>query len=82
MRISVPYGDGSQEAEIRGDHSVRIIDAAVSPAAGPVEEMIREALDHPVGTPGLEQLVGPQDRIAIIMNGLRRQACRMTMCWS
>lgn len=72
MRISVPYGDGSQEAEIRGDHKVRIIDAAVSPAAGPVEEMIREALDHPVGTPGLEQLVGPQDRIAIIMNDQTR----------
>lgn len=44
MRISVPYGDGSQTAEIRGNHSVRIIDVEASQADKPVEELICQAL--------------------------------------
>lgn len=72
MRISVPYGDGNLEAEIRGNHKVRIIDVAASPADKPVEELICQALDHPVGTPELEQMVKPQERIAIIMNDQTR----------
>ncbi len=72
MRISVPYGDGSQEAEIKGRHRVQVIDVDCSPAAKPIEELIRQALDHPDGTPKLEQMVKPQDRIAVIMNDQTR----------
>ena len=66
--IRVPYGDGWQEAQIPDGVSVQVIDPACEPVETPVEELIEEALDHPIGTPRLEEMVSKQDKVAIIVN--------------
>ena len=66
--IRVPYGDGWQEAQIPDGVSVQVIDPACEPVETPVEELIEEALDHPIGTPRLDEMVSKQDKVAIIVN--------------
>ncbi len=66
--IRVPYGDGYQEAVINDSIPVQVIDPPCREAAVPVEELIREALDTPVGTARLEELVTREDRVIVIVN--------------
>ena len=51
MKIEVPYGDGFQEAVIPDDIPTQVICPPSRQETLPVEQMIREAMDHPIGTP-------------------------------
>ncbi len=67
-KIRVPYGEAWQEAEIGDDIPLQIIDPPCKPAERPVEELIGEALDNPIGTPRLEEMVTQGDHVTIIVN--------------
>ncbi len=81
MHISIPYADGFQEAEIdEGKVNVEVVDPAKRPVPDTVEALICQALDHPIGTPRLEEMVKPQDKITIMVNDQTRPGPHAQMC--
>lgn len=68
MQIKVPYGNGYQLAELSDDLNVQVIDPVCEAVTVKPETLIEEALDHPVGTARLEEIVSSEDRVAIIVN--------------
>lgn len=72
MRICVPYGERFQEADIPSQIPVEVVDPPRSPVFVPIENMINESLDHPIGTQKLEDLVQPGQKISIVVNDQTR----------
>lgn len=72
MKIKVPYGRSFQEAEIPDSVNTEVIDPLVQPVKESVEAFIKDALDHPIGTPRLEDMVVPEDKITIVVNDQTR----------
>lgn len=72
IKIQVPYGNGYQEAELPDDMNVEIVDPPKKEVTTSVDDYIREALDHPIGTPRLEEMVKPEDKITIMVNDQTR----------
>lgn len=67
-KISVPYGSRSQEAVIGDDIELQVIDLEKVPVKKTSEQMLREALEQPIGSAKLEDLVKPEDQVLIIVN--------------
>ena len=70
--IEVPYGLTSQKAVIPDGIPVQVVDPECPPVTKTVEELIEEALDHPVGTARLEELISKEDKALIIVNDQTR----------
>ena len=68
MKVSVPYGRGSISAEIPEGLDVHIVDPQCQPLSGADRQRIEKALDAPIGTPRLEEMVRPGDRVLIVVN--------------
>lgn len=67
------YGSRSLPVSISdGDLGCVIQPDPVQPA-GDLEELIRGAIEHPIGTPPLEELVEPGQRVAIIVDDFTRK---------
>jgi lactate racemase len=67
-RISLPYGEGAVTADLADSANVKFISM---PARGEVREealLLEEALDHPIDSRPVEELVTPEDRIVIVVN--------------
>ena len=71
-KIKVPYGKTYQEATIADDIPVQVIDPECPRVTRTVEALIEQALDNPVGSPKLEELLRqsetPAGKILIIVN--------------
>lgn len=81
MHISIPYGDGYQEADIDENKvKVEIVDPQKKPIKKSVERLINEALDHPVGSLHLEEMATPDDKITIMVNDQTRPGPHAQMC--
>ncbi len=81
VHIKVPYGDGYQEADIDDSKvTVEIVDPPKIPVEKTVEELICNALDHPIGTERLEDMVTPEDKITIMVNDQTRPGPHGIMC--
>lgn len=79
--ISVPYGTTCQEADIDETLvNVEIIDPEKRSVAKTAEELIEHALDNPIGTPRLEDMVTPTDKITIMVNDQTRPGPHAEMC--
>ncbi len=73
MQIKVPYGTGYQEAYIdESKFDVEIVDPPVCEPDKSVVEIIEDALNDPFGTPRLEDMVTPDDKITIMVNDQTR----------
>ncbi|HID28720.1 MAG TPA: DUF2088 domain-containing protein [Desulfobacterales bacterium] len=71
-RIDLPYGDGLLPIEIPDSHlGERVSPFGVSAPVDP-DKVIQTALDHPEGTPPLENLVKPGQRVAVIIDDISR----------
>ncbi len=68
MRISVPYGEGYQEAQVPDSVGVQVIAPQVEGEVAPVSELIESSLNHPIGTELLENLAKPGQRVVIVVN--------------
>jgi nickel-dependent lactate racemase len=68
MKITVPYGEGNQEAILADDISLQIIDPPCAPPEKTPEELLKDALDHPICSARLEEMVTPQDTVLIVVN--------------
>ena len=64
--IGIPYGHGSLELALReGDRVIEGEISAVAPSA-PAEEIVRRALESPLGTPRLSQLARDARSVVIV----------------
>ena len=68
MKISLPYGKGSIEAQLPAQARVTIVEPRCPPLEGTDEERIEAALDAPTGTPKLEEMADSTKRVLIVVN--------------
>ena len=68
MKISLPYGKGSIEAQLPAQARVTIVEPQCPPLEGTDEERIEAALDAPIGTPKLEEMADSTKRVLIVVN--------------
>lgn len=67
-KISVPYGKTIQEAVISDDIKLQVIDVDVPKVEIPPEKLLKVAMDNPIGTDRVENLVKKDDKILIVVN--------------
>lgn len=71
--ISIPYGSGRVSFELPESHfSGMILPSEYQSSSGSPDDIIRQALASPVGTAKLSESVGPDQKIAIIVNDITR----------
>ena len=80
MIITVPYGTGSISAALPDSIRVDIVSPECARLVGSDDERIEEALNNPIGTSRLEEMVLPQDRVLIIVNDHTRPGPNRKMC--
>ena len=71
-QIKVPYGNGYQEAELPDNLNVEVIDPPEREKQMNVLQCMEEALDHPIGSPKLEDMVTCGQHIVILVNDQTR----------
>ncbi len=71
-RIKVPYGDTFQEAEFDDSIPIQIIDPECKPVGEDVTTLIERALDDPIDSDRLENIVKKEDMPLIIVNDQTR----------
>lgn len=68
LQREFPYGKGSLRLRVAGD---LLVPRQADPIADETRAVI-EALENPIGTPPLRQIVHPGDRVAIVVNDITR----------
>lgn len=68
MEIYLPYGRGTLKGELPDSRVVAVAENKLEDYVPqkPAGELIREALAHPIGSKGLEELAAGKDRVVII----------------
>ena len=82
MQISLPYDKGTITAEIADENVLAVLEskAAGYKAEKSQQELVEESLDHPIGSPRLEDLVKGKKNITIISSDHTRPVpSRITM---
>ncbi|WHH61202.1 nickel-dependent lactate racemase [Petroclostridium sp. X23] len=67
-KISVPYGKMMQEAIVSDEVEVEVIDINVPEITATEEQLVKEALDYPIGIDRVENLVKKEDQVVIVVN--------------
>ena len=55
--LRLPYGDGYQTASIDDSLKIQMIDPPIRPVTKSLEELLEYAMEHPYGTPLLENIL-------------------------
>lgn len=71
-RINLAYGKNKLYFELPSEVKVQEIEAKTSQPIMNIEETIRQAVSHPLGTPPLIELVRPGDKVVIIVSDITR----------
>jgi nickel-dependent lactate racemase len=72
MRIDLPFGGRQMSIALPDGIPVRLLrPAPVEPHPDP-EAAVRKALDHPIGSPLLEEMARPGQRVALIVDDITR----------
>ena len=72
QHIKVPYGTAYQEADLPDQIPVQVINPTCPRVEATAETLIEAALDHPIGSPRLEELARPEDHVLLIVNDQTR----------
>jgi nickel-dependent lactate racemase len=73
MRIKLPYGkDKTVIVDVPDKNVFFIADRGVAPPLKKPRDEIRRSLKNPIGTPSLQELVGPKDKVVIIGDDITR----------
>jgi len=67
-KVSVPYGKTTQEAVVSDDIELQVIDVDVPKITTPAEQLLKEAMDNPIGSDRVESLVKKDDQVLIVVN--------------
>ncbi|MEW6523025.1 MAG: nickel-dependent lactate racemase [Bacillota bacterium] len=70
--MELPYGSGRISWDVPA--GVRVVSTAPPPPARAWESACREALEQPIASPRLEELVGPSSTVAVMVNDNTRWA--------
>jgi len=66
--ITVPYGKENMSAYVPEDVEIQYIDFKGTESSLDEEIMLKDAMDHPIGSPRLEKLVSSKDKVLIVVN--------------
>lgn len=72
MQIKLSYPDVAP-LEVPEANLLAVLEPRALEAATPVENMVEEALNHPIGSPALEEMVSPASRVLILVDDITRQ---------
>lgn len=70
--VTLKYGKGSFELNMPDERIVEIIEGAAYPAIENLEEAFNEALDNPIGTPALKDIVKAGETVCIVVSDITR----------
>lgn len=68
MNVTLPYGPDRIHFEVPDQNFIGMMDPAFVPAVDDLAGAIRSAIDNPIGTGPLEQIVRPGKKIAVIID--------------
>ena len=71
--IELPYGNKGLTVEISDDCLGEVVSPRKIAADTDTDTLIRQALDHPIGTPLLSQIVRPGKKVAVIIDDISRE---------
>jgi nickel-dependent lactate racemase len=71
--VELPYGSGCLTFEIPNDSLGEIVSPRRIATGSGTDAIIRYALDHPVGTPLLSEMLRPEQNVAIIIDDISRE---------
>ena len=71
--IELPYGNKGLAIEISDDCLGEVVSPRNIVADTDTDTLIRQALDHPIGTPLLSQIVRPGKKVAVIIDDISRE---------
>jgi nickel-dependent lactate racemase len=72
MNVELAYGKTGLEITLPDDADVTVVEPSYMPGLGDAEAALREALQDPIGSPPLRELVEPGDRVGIAFSDITR----------
>jgi len=72
MRLSFGFGTGTQEAEVPEKNLLGVLHANEVELGLTGEDEVRRALEEPIGSPKLREIVRPGEKIAIVTSDITR----------
>jgi len=79
MEYKVPYGKSGQTVELPEEHVAQVLLPPVTGELHSIGELMQDALDHPIGTPPLDQLVKAGDKVVLIVSDITRAWARFDL---
>lgn len=73
MRLTIPYGQGFMDLELPSGAGCDKLEPRDTPPLADPTAAVREALQHPIGTPPLRKLVRQGQRVAILVSDITRR---------
>ena len=70
--VKMKYGQGALEVSVREENLLGVIEKSVPDLPLTEEQVVEQALDGPIGTPRLEQLVKSGQTVAIVVSDMTR----------
>jgi nickel-dependent lactate racemase len=72
MTTILPYGTNHINLDLPDDNDITVIEPVYVPPLSDAEAALRTALNSPIGTPPLKDMVKPGERVGIIFNDITR----------
>ena len=79
MEYKIPYGKGEQVVSLPEEHVSQVLLPPVIDKPQTVTKLMEEALAHPIGTPTLEQLVKPGEKVVLLVSDITRAWARFDL---
>ena len=68
MKVTLPYGHEKVSFEIPDKNFIGMMDPEFTPAIDDLKSAIENAIDNPIGTPPLSEIIKPGKKIAVIID--------------
>lgn len=68
----IPYGKGTQRVRLPEEKVSQVLLPPVTDRPRAVEALMREALDHPIGSPRLDEIVRPGETVVLVVSDITR----------
>ena len=70
--FKLKYGKGYVEFDLPRERVLNVVEGAPYPALDDLNAALIEALDHPVGTPALKEIVKPGESVCVVVSDITR----------
>ena len=79
MEYKIPYGKGEQVVSLPEEHVSQVLLPPVTDKPQTVAKLMEEALAHPIGTPTLDQMVKPGEKVVLLVSDITRAWARFDL---